>query len=392
MFKAKSQSKLKYDIRKWLLVATACTWCITTGGNVNAESSAVKPPEMLFYKDLDAKHESVFEHGENRISYAALQDDQVIIKTIGAYGQIKTDIAFPRRKLESISEFHHTQDKGYIAGGGTQILKVNGKGEKQWEYTLQLEGGYITSVNQLKDGSYAVVVDKPSSQSNAHVLHWIQFSSTGEVVHEDDLQGVVFDRIHSILITSDGGFVVSGVSCQNEESEHVFLAKFDSSGHVEWQQSLSPAEDSQSVGVMSTAEGIDGSVVAAGYYNHPNPNDSRRYLTTGFVLSVDRSGSQKWIRVLDSAFDRSMLNDIQPTSDGGFIATGKVNEDWHGTVARQLVWGIRENGDSDWTKIINRGNYNSGDVVQPLQNGEALLIGTTDGSYKLIKLGTVRRN
>ncbi|MFU1793213.1 hypothetical protein ACM1RC_05050 [Paenibacillus azoreducens] len=98
------------------------------------------------------------------------------------------------------------------------------------------------------------------------------------------------------------------------------------------------------------------------------------------------------IRVLDSAFDRSMLNDIQPTSDGGFKATGKVNEDWHGTVARQLEWSIQEDGDTDWTKVINRGNYNSGDFVQPLQNGEGLLIGTSDGLYKLIKLGTVKRD
>lgn len=392
MFKLNVPTKFKSDIRKWLLVAAACTWVITAGGNVNAEPSAAKPPEMLFYKDLDAKYGSVFEHEENRISYAELQGDQVIIKTIGAYGQIKNDIAFPRHKLEFIAEFHHTQDKGYIAGGGTQILKVNGKGEKQWEYTLQQQAGYITSVNQLKDGGYAAVVDKPGSESNAHVLHWIHFSPTGEVVREDDLEGVIFDQIHSILVTSDGGFVVSGAGYQNEENEHVFLVKFDSSGQVEWQQSLSPAEDSQNVGVMSSAEGNDGSIAVTGYYNHPNPNDSRRYLTTGFVLSVDRNGSQKWIRVLDSAFDRSMLNDIQPTSGGGFIATGKINEDWHGTAARQLVWGIHENGDSDWTKVINRGNYNSGDFVQPLQNGEGLLIGTSDGSYKLIKLGTVRRN
>ncbi|MBB3127842.1 hypothetical protein FHS19_002496 [Paenibacillus rhizosphaerae] len=375
------------NVRKWLFGAAVGLWGMFAGNSVFAEPSALKPPEMLSYSDLDVSAGDIFEHGANRISYAGIQGDQVVVHSIGVYGQIKKEISFPKQELEYVAEFHHTQDQGYIAGGGSQILKVDEKGQKEWGYTLAKADSYIVSVDQLKNGKYAAAINTPGSTSNSHVLHWILFSETGKALHEGDLEGVAFDRIHSLQHTSDGGFVVSGIEYQDGGKGQVVLAKFAPSGQVKWKQSIAVAEDSQNVDVLSLAEAHDGSIVTAGYYNHPNPNDPIRYLTTGYALSVDRSGKLQWTNILDAAFDRSMVNDIQPASDGGFIATGKVNEDWHGTVSRQSVWGIAPDGNTTWTKVINRASYNAGEFVQPLQNGQTLLIGTADGAYKLIKLG-----
>lgn len=375
------------NVRKWLFGAAVGLWGIFAGSSVFAEPSTLNPPEMLSYSDLNVHAGDVFEHGTNAISYAGIEGDEVVVHSIGAFGQIKKEISFPKHELEYIAEFHHTQDQGYIAGGGSQILKVGEKGQKQWAYTLEKADSYIVSVDQLKNGKYAAAVDTPGSTSNSHTLHWIVFSEAGKTLHEGDLVDVAFERIHSVQHTSDGGFLISGSEYRDGEKGHVVLAKFAPSGQVKWKQSIAVADDSQNVEVLSLAEGHDGSIVAAGYYNHPNPNDPIRYLTTGFALSVDRSGTLQWTTILDSAFDRSMVNDIQPASDGGFIATGKVNEDWHGTVSRQGVWGIAPDGDTSWTKVINRASYNAGEFVQPLQNGQTLLIGTADGAYKLIKLG-----
>ncbi|WP_237391684.1 hypothetical protein [Paenibacillus dendrobii] len=351
---------------------------------------------MLSYSAIDIPDGAVYEHNDNQITYAAIQDGLVRVTAIGAYGQIKPVASFSGQKLNYISSFHGTDDHGFLIAGGNAIMKLNDSGKPEWEYTTSSSdpAGLIRSAVQLKDHSYMAAVTSPAEQPNTSMLRLIHFTASGKVFRSQELPGAVFDNVDTLTPLSDGGFAVSAESVTETGTEQIFIAKWDAALNLIWQNKYDPAEDTENLWITALSEGSSGNLALAGYYNHPNPDGSYRYLTSGYVMGISQEGSLQWIHQPDPSLDRSMLNDIQPAPDGGFMATGTVNQDWHGTVSKQLVWKLSSDGNTEWNKVINRTTFNSGLLVQPLrisgQKDTALLIGTADGSPVLIKIGYLK--
>ncbi|MGN7355861.1 hypothetical protein ACTHPF_00755 [Paenibacillus sp. SAF-054] len=385
-------ANIRIPTRKLLLASISAAVVFALSSPAQAEPVQA-PPEMLSYAGIQLPEGAVFEHGDNQIRYAAIGDGQVRISVIGAYGQIMPIASFAKHKLEFISSIQRTADQGFVIAGGPVAVKFAASGKPEWEYDLSSAAptGTIRSAIQLKDGSIIAAVTEPGDMPNASKLCLVQLAASGKVIKETELSGVLFDNVGRLLTLSDGGFVLAGEAFMNEGKEQILVAKWDKDLKTVWQKRFEPAEDTENLWITALSEGSDGALGLSGYYNHPNPDGGYRYLTTGYAISLQQDGALKWINKPDPSLERSMLNDIQPVPGGGFIATGTVNQDWHGTVSKQWVWKLGEHGDTLWSKAIERTTFNSGLFVQPLRNmaqqDAALLIGTADGEDTLIKIG-----
>ncbi|RUT35458.1 hypothetical protein EJP77_00020 [Paenibacillus zeisoli] len=376
----------RFRIVIYPVIALALT--LSVGSSVSAGSLTREAPRIVWDKDVELPLESVFEHDEHEILAASLQNDKITVNSINAGGIKKEKVSFPKYNIAYLVSFHHSQEGGYIAVGGNEILKVNEQGVKEWAYTLSLPSTYLVSVDQLADGSYIVAGTTPGAQGQGWDPILLKLSGSGTVIWQKTQSKPTEDSVTLVRHTEDGGFVLLGEeSYAGSGVSKISMAKFTSTNKLEWEKSLVPSAVSDNLWNTALVQDKDGGYVITGFFNHPNPVNSIRNLTTGYILKTDAQGSLMWSHPLESTLDRSYANDVQLATGGGYIITGKANEDWHGTISKEFVQRLNNSGMVLWTKVIERTteNVNSGIVVNSSEEGY-LVIGSADSEVKATRL------
>ncbi|WP_433943113.1 hypothetical protein [Paenibacillus sp. SN-8-1] len=374
-------------IRIVIYSVIALTLTFSVGSFVSADSLKQPTPRVVWDKDVDLPLDSIYEHGEHEILAASLQNDQITVSSINSGGVKKEKVTFPKYNLSYLASFHQTREGGYISTGGNEILKVNEQGKKDWGYTLPLANTYLVSVDQLGDGSYIVAGTTPGAQGQGWDPILLKLSSSGNVIWQKTQSKPTEDSVALVRHTEDGGFVVLGeASSAGTGVSKISLAKFSSTSKLEWEKALAPSADNENLWNTALVQDMDGGYVITGFFNHPNPLNSIRNLTTGYILKTDAQGNLLWTHPLESSLDRSYAYDVQLATGGGYIITGKANEDWHGTVSKEFVQRLNNSGMVLWTTVIERTvNVNRGIVVQSSPDGY-LVIGDAYDSVKVTKL------
>lgn len=366
----------------------ALALALSAGPIVSAGSLTREAPRIVWDKDVDLPQDSVFEHSEHDILAASLQNDKITVNSINAGGIKKEKVSFPKNNIAYLASFHHSQGGGYIVVGGNEILKVNEQGDKEWEYTVPLPSTYLVSVDQLADGSYIVAGTTPGAQGQGWDPILLKMSGNGTVISQRTQSKPTEDSVTLVKHTEDGGFVLLGEeSSAGSGISRISLAKFSSTNKLEWGKSLVPSADNENLWNTALVQDKDGGYAITGFYNHPNPMNSIRNLTTGYILRTDAQGNLLWSHPIESTLDRSYANDVQLATGGGYIITGKANEDWHGTISKEFVQRLNNSGMVLWTKVIERTteNVNRGILVNSSEEGY-LVIGSADSTVKATRL------
>jgi hypothetical protein len=125
----------------------------------------------------------------------------------------------------------------------------------------------------------------------------------------------------SVQQTTDGGYVVGGgeynyESCGSGSAQRAIVEKLDSKGNLTWSKTYPIGSNGD--GIAAIKQTADGGYVAAGGVAEVGPSPGG-----GLVLKLDASGAVQWQRVIGPmGSTTAVLNAIQPTSDGGYVATG----------------------------------------------------------------------
>ncbi|MBP2000382.1 hypothetical protein J2Z69_001401 [Paenibacillus shirakamiensis] len=358
---------------------------------VSAPLTASSSLQQLWDKDVALPDGAVTEQGQDELVVASIQGNQVQIDSIKLWGEKKPKLTFAKDTLAFLGGFHQTKGAGYILIGGSQILKVDSVGNKNWSYTLPGDPVYFTSVDQLTDGSY--IVGGTSGEANgASDIVLAKLSGNGSVVWQKRVIKPTNDRVSVVKHTADGGFEVVGVNLNPDSgAASIYLAKYSNNSKLSWEKNILPAPDTENVWTTALVQDINGGSVISGFYDHPNPDGGHRDLTTGYVIKLDGGGNVVWNYKPEATLDRGQISDVQITSNGSYIATGKVNEDWHGTVSKEYVIQLNSSGQKTWDQVIERTGiaYNVGLKVQLLNYGY-LILGLADGVAKVTKLGSAQ--
>jgi hypothetical protein len=217
-----------------------------------------------------------------------------------------------------------TSDGGYIVAGFTNssaslhdvyLIKTDASGTATWTKTFggpYNDEGY--SVQQTSDGGY-IITGFTTSIAGGRDVYLIKTDAMGTATWIKTLGGPFQDEGYSVRQTSDGGYIITGLTSSTTSAGDVYLIKTDASGTVAWTQTFGGADfDDEGYCVQQTG---DGGYVVTGF------TSSTTGARDACLIKTDASGTATWIKTYGGA-DNDMGYSVQQTSDGGYIITGNT--------------------------------------------------------------------
>ena len=214
-----------------------------------------------------------------------------------------------------------------------------------WQKSLggsNLEFDDLTGiVRQTSDGGYIATVTTESTDGDVTGNHgildfWVvKLDSAGGIQWKKCLGGSDSDSPHSIRQTSDGGYIVAGVTKSTDGNVYglhhypgqdplkgdFWVVKLSATGSVQWQRCLGGNNWDEAYDIHEVP---GGGFIVAGYTLSPNDNgdvSGNHGGSDAWVARLDSNGMIVWARCLGGTGGDS-AHDVQPVTDGGFIVAG----------------------------------------------------------------------
>ena len=232
------------------------------------------------------------------------------------YGGTSTDLA------ESVRQ---TSDGGYIVAGHTYsfgaggrdifLIKTDANGNIIWAKTYGGTNWDDTySVQQTSDGGYIVAGETYSFGVGGPDFFLIKTDASGNVQWAKTYGGTNYDDAYSVQQTSDGGYILAGYTQSfGAGSSDIFLIKTDANGNIIWAKTYGGTSYDVAFSVQQTSDG--GYIVAgltgsfgASWYDI-------------FLIKTDANGNIIWAKTYGGT-SRDEVSSVQQTSDGGYIVGG----------------------------------------------------------------------
>ena len=246
-----------------------------------------------------------------------------------------------------------TTDGGYIISGTTYsfgngnydawLIKTDANGNEVWTQTFggaNYEEGL--SVQQSNDGGYIITGTTLSFGNGVANIYLIKTDGNGNELWNKTFGGTNNNWSYSVQQTTDGGYIVIGYTNSfGNGAADVYLIKTDGSGNELWNKTFGGVNDDGGFSVQQTN---DGGYVVAGYTKSVGNGDADVYL-----IKTDGSGNELWNKTFGGTYEDGGF-DVQQTTDGGYILTGKTL--YAGGVDSDLYL-IKTDGNGNVSSIFN---------------------------------------
>lgn len=333
--------------------------------------------------------------------------DYWIVKT-NSTGTIQWQKSFGGTSNDVAKSILQTNDGGYIVTGSTYsingdvtgnhgngdywVIKLSGAGAVEWK---KCYGGSNTddafSIRKTSDGGY-IVAGSTFSPNDGDVTgnhgswdYWIlKINSIGTLLWQKTYGGSSADNASSIGETTDGGFIISGLSHSidgdvtgNNGNDDYWVVKISSSGSLEWQKSLGGSSVDHAYSVL---QALDGGYVIAGGTNSNNVNVSGNHgMEDYWVVKLSSLGTIQWQKCLGGSSDDRAYS-ISLARDGGYIvagATSSNNGDITGNHGFSDYWIVKlgNAGDIQWQKAIGGSGSEFAYSIMPASDGGYIISG-----------------
>ena len=279
------------------------------------------------------------------------------------YGSSEEEVA---KSLVQIS------DGGFLVAGHTKavdidgdawLVKIDGSGKVDWNRTYGGEDwDRVNSLIKTSDGGYALAGYTHSFSTGFGDFWLIKTDSSGNMEWNKIFGTYNLDRANSLIETSDGGFALTGYTNSFGAGHYDFwLIKTDSYGNMEWNQTYGGVDQDIAWSLIQTSDGgfaIAGDTLSFGAGDHDY-----------WLVKTDSSGNMEWNQTYgkeDYDFAYSLVESI----DGGYAVAGISRSETSAD-----FWLIKTDiyGQIQWNKLYKRGSH----------SGAYSLIVTSDGGYAL---------
>lgn len=328
--------------------------------------SATKGNTFSYYFDMP-KNEYVLTASNGDVNYRIASYDTKPVRFyktsfVSTWGGNSTDVGL------SIAA---ARDGGYVATGQTNsygegngdmfISKYKEDGTLDWSKTWG--GSALDAANAVvatNDGGYVVSGETNSFGAGSSDVYIAKFDKDGALVWNNTWGGTGIDHAHDMVLTSDGGFIVTGETMSfGAGSNDMFIAKYTKDGEFSWSQTWGGAATDKGLSVAITRDG--GYVVSGETYSFGAGSNEM------FVVKYTANGKVSWNKTWGGS-GQDHGHTIVSTVDGGYLVTGMTqsfgiaNEDMviakydaNGNLSWNKTWGGLN---SDWGQSITATNDN----------------------------------
>jgi hypothetical protein len=335
---------------------------------------------------------SVSDSGGDKTENSRGTADFWVVK-IDSLGNITNQKTLGGADTDKLCRVRQTSDGGYILGGESEsdisgektencmggldywIIKTDSLFNIQWQTTL---GGthvdYLQSIEQTADGNYIVAgtsysqqsVDKSENSMGGSDFWIIRLDVSGNVIWENTIGGSGDEHHAFIQPAREGGYILGGRSDSDFSGDKTdssngnwdyWILKLDSSGNIEWQNSIGGSYVEDLYNVFQT---FDGGYILGGSSRSGISGDkteSSHGNLDYWVVKTDSLGNIEWQNTIGGN-DEECLNSIQQTSDSGFVMGGMSSSPISGDKTEYsnyrdyFVVKLDKNGVDEWQNTI----------------------------------------
>ena len=255
-------------------------------------------------------------------SFGAGDMDILLIRT-DAGGNLKWAKVYGGTNKDLAYSIQQTNDGGFIIAGGTWsfgagdgdflLIKTDASGNIQWAKTY---GGsredFASSVQKTSDGGFIVTGRSWSFGAGSGDFLLIKTDASGNVQWAKTYGGSNQDFAYSVQQTSDGGFIVAGVTWSFGGID-ILIIKTNLNGSVQWAKTYGGASGDYAYSVQQTS---DGGFIVAGETGSFGAGWS-----DFLIIKTDANGNVQWAKTYGGA-KNDWANSVQQSKDRGFILTG----------------------------------------------------------------------
>lgn len=334
------------------------------------------------------------------------------IMKIDSLGLIQWQISYGGSSSDNLIDLCQTIDGGYLLGGYSfsdssgiktmgsfgsfdyWIIKIDSLGNIEWQNDIGGSGyDYLTSIDQCIDGGYILggYSNSPISgnKNESNFLgsddYWIvKVDSIGDIEWQNNIGGAGQDWLYCLTHDTDGGFIIcgkssSGISGDKTElnlgSEDYWVIKLDSSGDIQWQNTIGGGQLDRPYKIIKTFDsgymvgGMSSSGIS-GDKTEPSQGDYDYW-----VVKLDSSGDILWQNDIGGNLADGLM-DLKQTNDegyilGGYSSSGISGDKTQNNIGFEDYWIIKLDnfGNIIWQKTI--GGWSS-DYLEAIQQTQDL--------------------
>ncbi|MFI5296393.1 MAG: hypothetical protein ACHQ0Y_15375 [Thermodesulfovibrionales bacterium] len=162
---------------------------------------------------------------------------------------------------------------------GVLVAKLDTNGNKKWQKSYGPSIGSISDIQITPDGGYIIIGSTLSSGSGYSNILILKLNANGDIQWQKAYDSTGSDGVGSIQLTSDGGYMLAGIT-NIPHSSIAVIAKIDANGNIIWWKNYGTGRS----GLSSIQKTSDGDYIAAG--------GSSTGVSSGvsWLLKVDNNG------------------------------------------------------------------------------------------------------
>ena len=283
------------------------------------------------------------------------------------------------------------------------VVKLNSTGDIEWQNTIGGTGDdYIQAIRQTPDGGYIlggysfskISGDKTEFNIGGSSYWIVKIDAVGNIMWQNTIDGVNEDKLTSLDLTADGGYILGGYSksgISGEKTEACFNNSFDywiikvnATGIPEWQNTIGGNNDDA---VTSIRQTMDGGYIVAGTSKSNVTGDKTspcRGMDDFWVIKLNNTGSITWQKTIGGTDNESSCQ-IREKPDGGYFLAGYSTS---GIGAEKTVsyigysdfWLLEldASGNITWQNVYGGLSYENFASLELMQDGGVIMGGNSN--------------
>ncbi|MEZ4927009.1 MAG: T9SS type A sorting domain-containing protein [Saprospiraceae bacterium] len=333
----------------------------------------------------------------------------VSIISIQAQPTIEWQKTFGGSLYDEGTSVKQTSDGGYIIAGNTfssdgdifghrggwdvWVLKTDQSGTIQWKKVYGGTGNDVVEhIQKTTDGGYFIVGYSESNNFDVSGNHgdfdgWVlKLDSSGNIEWQNSIGGSGWDEFWAGQQTTDGGYIVAGRSASNDGDATLnhgqldsWVVKLSSEGEIEWQKSFGGSKDDIGYALIQTKDG--GYLLASETASNDGDVSGLHGNTDIWLAKLLVNGEIEWQKALGGN-SGDTPSDIVQNEDGTFIVLGFVGSStgdisvYYGWLDFWLVK-VDQTGEIVWEKTLGGSGPDWARKVLPSNDGGYIVAGTT---------------